>query len=344
MTRIFLSIIFLIIATVSQAQTISPAILLRDSIYVDSTYKFVDADSMTFFLQGNADASLKWSLNINQKDGNSVPVLASEPGATSFGVRVSPDIFPRSTYYNHVRVELDGDSSVYIRGFVCLYEDEAPVDSLHLMFNVMPSRPRVKNVRISGTFDYQYYGYIPLADLSIEFTSNNMEGCFLARLESDSLNVFECPEFSVLISVEVPYQDINGYTHKIEWPHADWGEYYTIMSCNEYGSILGDTICTTDFIDDENVLACLEWLRLHMSTDIANNYADNALRVSLNNGWLYINGYADTDIATYVYQLNGQLVHKSASGNKINLNHLPKGVYIIELRIHNNTHRKTIIL
>lgn len=338
MTRNFLSIIFFIIATVSQAQTISPAILLRDSIYVDSTYKFVDADSMTFFLRGNADASLKWSLNINQEEGSSIPVLASEPGATSFGVKVSPDIFPR------YRVELDEDSSVYIRGFVCLYEDEAPVDSLHLLFNVMPSRPRVKNVCISGTFDYQYYGYVPLADLSIEFTSNNMERCFLARLASDSMNVFEFPKFSVLIYEEVPYQDINGYIHKIEWPHADWGEYYTIMSCNEYGSALGDTICTTDFIDDENVLACLEWLRLHMSTDIANNYADNALRVSLNNGWLYINGYADTDIATYVYQLNGQLVHKSASDSKIDLNHLPKGVYIIELRIHNTIHRKTIIL
>lgn len=49
MLRSILCIILFICATASQAQHISPAILLRDGIYVDSTYKFVDADSMTFF-------------------------------------------------------------------------------------------------------------------------------------------------------------------------------------------------------------------------------------------------------------------------------------------------------
>ena len=43
--------------------------------------------------------------------------------------------------------------------------------------------------------------------------------------------------------------------------YADWGEFYKIVSCNEYGSSSGDTIFTNSLIKNPEILNYLETIR-----------------------------------------------------------------------------------
>lgn len=302
----------------------------------------MDGDSVTFFSQSDAgETSLKWSLHITQKDGERIPVRETQAGTACFSFRVSPNIFPLRAYY-YTQMEFEGDSSVYLRGTVCLYRDNILVDSTYILFNVLPSRPIVKDAHINGTFDYKLQGYEPLATFTLQFTADRMERCSWVKVVADSVNTFVFPERYSCIFDRVPIRNTDYHLYEMKYQYADWGEFYFIMSENRYGAVLGrDTIYTTNYIDDTDILDFLD--HLYMTADVM-NISTSAPKITISNNIVYIADYTGTDIKTDVYLPNGQLVYKNHSDNKVHLSILPKGVYIIKIKLRDKTYTKKITI
>ena len=108
---------------------------------------------------------------------------------------------------------------------------------------------------------------------------------------SDSLNVFQFPE---TFGGNYEFVDVNEVCKNIyefKYGYADWGQFYSIDACNQYGGVQGDTIFTTSLIEDSEILRYLE--TIHSQIVGIDDVQDEDMRICLNNNWLVIDFYSD---------------------------------------------------
>lgn len=147
---------------------------------------------------------------------------------------------------------------------------------------------------------------------------------------SDNLDVFEFPEegyWGLYIGVDINEKSKNFY--EIKYNSADWGEFYKIVSCNEYGSSSGDTIFTNSLIKNPEILNYLETIRNQTSAiDVVPNMNG---QISIQNNKIILEGFISSKTITEIYSANGTLVKKCYSTKTIDLNDLCSGLYIVKV-------------
>lgn len=327
-------IVFFVVlgAVICRAQKIDPVIVLQDGSNVDCSHKFLDGESVTFRLQDNPVGNIKWTFKILVEEGENVQVLESDYGADSFTFTVTPELLPVPAY-DCKQVDSKNDFSLYICGYVYLYKEETAVDSLPVLLDVLPSRPVVKMASLDGDFSYQYMNYYPQpATVEIVFASDRMENCRLLNYVSDSLLAFQFPKnYTLVYSSELSMEKV-GDCYKVQYQYADCGEFYQLSCWNKYGAVLGvDTIFTNDLISDKYVLDFLETFRLGVGID---GVSADDMRVALNGNVLMVEGNIGA-FETAVYSSGGLLKYKGNSENRIDLNFLAGGVYIVRIKSSN---------
>lgn len=326
--------------TICLSQNIDSAITLQDGTVVDCSHAFLDGEMPTFHLQNGESENIKWEFCIYNENGEKVKATESELGSKSFGFKVTPELLP--TYGCECKtIEFPNDSSVYVCGVVDLYKNGILIDNVSVLLNVLPSRPKVKNISIHGNFDYQDYGYTPLAQLTISFVSYRMDYCRLLYFSSDSVNVFQFPTDHTLIIQYMDTKETSKGNHELIYDSVDWGEFYTITSCNKYGSTNGDTICTTDGITDSQIHHFLDNLQNQIMP--IENELDNNCQIVISNNIMTLGGCTNMNFSTDIYSINGTLIHRSQSVSEIDLNDFASGMYIVKFKSNNILLTKKII-
>lgn len=332
---------------VSYAQIIDRNIVLQNGNIVDNSYKFLDGEILTFHaIYGQVTDNMRWSLNITEKEGliligdkgkrttgGNIPVKISENGVEDFSFEISPDLFNLIDYKKETSFE--GDSSVYFTGIVYLYMEDKPTDSLSLFFNVLPSKPRIIDMSLSGNFDFQNVCYSPDASLKVKFLSTRLEKCELFYYGTDS--TFNFP-IAIYENVKISIGDAN----VIEFPHANWGEYYLLAPENKYGVIMeGGTISTTACISDSAVCNAILTYQENAGIEDVNVNRDD---IVIENNILYVIGNYSKDVATTIYTIDGVAVYTNDTERVISLNFLNRGIYIVRTRLDNKTTTKNIYI
>lgn len=315
----------------SQAQSIASAILLQDGTTVDSSHVFIDGETPTFHVQNDQCENGFWTFSFYDEDGMKEVCVESETGADSFTFKIAPGLFsglPFSRESQHI--EFPNDSSVYSRCSVDLHQGDIIVDSVTLILNVLPSRPKVKKASILGNFDFEDGGYTPLAELTILFSSERMNECWLLSYSSDSVHVFQFPEIYGGVYEPVNVNEICKNYYEFKYNYADWGEFYTITSLNKYGGVEGDTIFTNSIIYDPEILSYLE--TIHNQAAAIDEMQDENWQIYIHNNKLITEGLHSTQISTEIYSVNGTLIKRSNSTDAIDLNNLQQGVYVVKIR------------
>lgn len=312
---------------------------MQDGTVVDCSHAFLDGEMPTFHLQDGESENIKWEFCIYDEKGEKVKATESELGSRSFGFKVTPELLPIYSYACKT-IEFPNDSSVYVCGVVDLYENGVLTDNVSVLLNVLPSRPKVKHISVHGNFDYQDYGYTPLAQLTISFVSYRMDYCKLLYFSSDSVNVFQFPTDHTLIIQYTDTKETSKGNHELIYDSADWGEFYTIASCNNYGSINGDTICTTDGITDPQIRHFLD--NLHNQIMSIENELDNNCQIVISDNIMTLEGCTNMNFSTDIYSTNGTLMHRSHSVSEIDLNDFASGIYIVRFKSDNKLLTKKI--
>lgn len=98
-------------------------------------------------------------------------------------MKITPSLFSGlNLVFDCQNIEYPNDSSVYISCVVDLHKNGIITSSLPLRLNVLPSRPKKKNASILGNFNFDLSSYYPLAELTIQFSSDRMKYCRLVHL------------------------------------------------------------------------------------------------------------------------------------------------------------------
>lgn len=108
---------------------------------------------------------------------------------------------------------------------------------------------------------------------------------------------------------------------------TDWGEYISFCAFNNYGYVRSDTICTTNYIYDEKILARIEELKRQAAVndieqDSKSSYAwdGDVLRF-------------DSEVNNItVFTLDGRNICRLDYGQEIDLTHLLPGLYIVNYK------------
>ena len=322
------TIFFSLICLTGYAQEIDATIFLDNGSVVDNSHKFLDGETPTFRLRDNDEGkNFKWALNISLNKAEELQVLETNRDSDRFTFTISPELFP-SCCADCKKIELEGDSSVYLRGTVKLYKGDEAVANMPILFNVLPSRPTVIKASLNGDFDFQSAEYIPFAELDVLLASARAEQCFISQVMSDSMYVTQFPEKNYWVTSPVDRFDTIGDIHEVEYQHADWGQYYVFSVSNKYGGVVGDTLFSTDCISDENIINSIK--SLYEKTSIPKIGSDMPC-ISFCKNQLIIEGYTGDDITTSIYTYDGKPVFTNALQRIFDLNFLAKGVYIVRV-------------
>ncbi len=194
-------------------------------------------------------------------------------------------------------------------------------DEIYLKWGLVPSRPIISNVIFIANYcdwDWEYDMIYPYGDFSFDIYSENAnyfnmyvsEGC-----------LFELPDFfEHLVGhlYNVPESTKMGYD-------ADWGEFVFVSAINSFGAVHSDTICTTSYITDEMILKRIEELKNEAGIgDVSVDIAPPTYQ--WNNSTLTFNTQIDQ---IHIYDLSGQLCHKTDNCDTVDLSDLHNGFYII---------------
>lgn len=340
MKHILLVFIVSLISINCQAQNIASSIQLQDGTIVNCSHVFVDGEIPTFYSENGLCENIFWSFSVYDENGEKNICIKSEKGTDRFTFKIEPNLFPCFDYINDSqKIEYPNDPSLYIRCSVDLHQDNITIDSVPIILNILPSRPKIKKASILGNFDFKLGGYNSSAELTILFYSERMSKCRFLSYVADSLYSFQFPESYTGVYYDVDIKEKSKNSYEFKYDYADWGEFYTIAAYNKYGSVLGDTLFTNSIIEDPEIIKFLEKMYNRVTIDEIQN--DN-LQISLKNNILTIEGLSNKQILYEIYSVNGRLINRRFSTKTIDLNNLCSGIYIIKIKLGEKTIIKEI--
>lgn len=313
----------------AMSQKISPVITLQNGREVNSEYAILERDTCTFC--ANMDEAYNWSFALFERKPDAlVQVLQTNERVKEFTIH--PDLIDW-TYAK--RYEEEGDSSVYFKGMVYLWEGQEKKDSLVVRFNLLPSRLDIIEASFTySEFDWEYDDFNLKAVLTI--VGSAARGNSYSLWCGDSF-CFSFPEHYFFRYGCIPnvYENEAGKV-SLEYNHADWGEFYIVSTHNKYGTVYGvDTLFTTDYISDPKILARLEELEkeYHAVSSIPNEYD---IRIINKNDHIEINGNKSLVQGLFIYDSTGKLIKMQRGGENMDISKLSQGLYIVSCRTTDN--------
>ena len=313
---------------------------LSNGHIVDSSHVFVENDDPTFFISGNSQ-KLDWELTLldiaesNSNEFSRID-LCSVINSQEFKVDISQykHIFKKCS---HKRVIND---ALHVAELSVSGENIGTVKFL-IEFKLCPSYPIIENCEFIGEWSNEDYSYLSSTRKSLRLTvecqgANSAFIRITKQYFKNDLDKLKRIFFGVGIPLEL---DIEDKTHTID-VDVDWGVLLRCDLRNDYGSTVSDTIFTTDYITDPNVIMSINQLEEELAsvnttiTDVPKFYISNSQIKIAYNGEIQ-------DVAIYTPTGECKSIHHGE--NLIDISKLQHGIYIMKVRTKGNSYTKKFI-
>lgn len=342
-TTIFFVIMILGITMPSLAQTISNEVTLADGRVVDITHVFEDGDDPTFKISGghygcklavglycerHKDLSGGYSSEyqaLNEQISNDYFTLKLE-NVNWDGTIIT---LPYQRIIPPMRFIVNSNESPYIKGKVYLIDNyENILDSKEISFNVLPTKPIIQNVTYSNcyidNFNTSFNYLIGQWNMDIVYSSaeriNIIQSLCWSKSKDNS-------KFS-LIEPRTTEQGMSGII-KYSNDKMDWGIWIYALAINKYGAVSSDTICSTDYITDPEILARIEEWRLQQAGVNEIDSPTNTLTFKLHHDHISIDIAPSLIGKAIISDCYGRLTTAIFDNDGIDISQLSPGVYIL---------------
>lgn len=208
--------------------------------------------------------------------------------------------------------------------------DDGSSDSVTLMWALIPSRPRIRDVEFTYEYDWEWDEIYPNGIFSFIVESEDAD---LYTLHISESFLYEPPGFfSWCMNTDAsPEGTLISYD-------ADWGEYLVLVAINRFGSSVADVFCTTSYIHDQTILDRINEIKNNSSVEIhpdsdasffswdgkTLNFIDRADKISL-------------------YSITGKLIGTWEYTDSIDLSDYPNDIYIVSYWYNSNNYNNKII-
>ena len=134
------------------------------------------------------------------------------------------------------------------------------------------------------------------------------------------------------------YFDVGGYCfegilNEVTYVELDpdWGEYLRVEAMNRYGSVIGDYIYTTDYIDDTLILARIEEIK---TGSAVNTLTDESVSFRWDRNQI---DFGSPVGSAKIFNISGAQVLISSPTTTIDISHLSQGIYIMSYTVNSTT-------
>jgi hypothetical protein len=317
MRKIYLAL-FMAGALCAGAQTISRDITMADGGVTDTTHIFVEDDRCVFRTVNSEP--VYWKMTLEPKSGHERIFKSSWTMEPEFEVSIK-DVF-KGHYFNnggdYLTTVSDDGLDVYMMGYIRITTGGEELDSIRIKVMILPQYPKILYGSLEGTFDWDKGSYGIPADMTVYVATGRAESW-------DNTFTFTPPPFDWTdcwgTTRSLP-NDLGGENvSKYVWHYANWGMYITGFSLNRYGAIYGDTICSTDYIADDEIKAYVQ----SIISGVSRPSADPRVTPTMAGGIIRFGGTV-TDVA--VYDMHGRAVATCKSGEEVPFD-APAGCYVV---------------
>lgn len=285
-------------------------------------------DTCIFKVMGTeGNEGYKWSFRLEKKDGSSYELKKTDD-SPAFIISADSALYRNFYLYRDLKQTIvANDSSVYFTGKIFCQSAENQTDSFPVRLNLLPSMPRILEVKLI------YNGYDTIihdfkdAALCLTYSAARATQMYLEYTTylPDNKYFFEFIEDGGKLN---PWESI----HNFCTPGFYYEEYYTLFVRNNCGqSVSQDTILTTDYINDPEILKDLQeyW---HTNSIKMNKIAENELQIYYDpiSENMYLKGDLSSIRELKIFDTNGKcrkIINKAEP--VINLSSIEKGIYII---------------
>lgn len=273
-------LILLALGLSANGQRISNEVKLKDGSVVDTSHVFMEGEDPTFSTVCDYDL-VYWKLMLyaDEAKTDSIMILVDESSiryhtdTLNFddinwlrSVKISNDHSYRSAYYFYDPVT----ATATYKGVIAIYDKAGKeFDRVELTFNLPPGIPRISSV----SYSYEIKEITSdMVDLNGVWTVNartKRATTFYFEKNPSSTNLFTPPNYFLTRLVaflnEEPYAsyvNYNDVNFNFSIDGADWGLFLCAFASNKYGCTHSpDTLCSTDYITDPDVLEVINRLK-----------------------------------------------------------------------------------
>lgn len=208
-------------------------------------------------------------------------------------------------------------------------EESGDSDCKIINWALLPSRPVISDEVFSYIFNWEDNDIYPNGYFSFFVKAIDSSGLFVNISESF---LYEEPKF-------YPWgKRYDGRSITEVSYNADWGEYVQVEAYNLFGSVLGDAICTTDYITDPAILDRINELK-SANTDVLQMTPSSSFITLLHNEI----SFREVVDNAYLYNCNGQLIDSWRYIEHLDISEYPNGIYIVSC-IYNSKYYKLKIV
>jgi len=292
--------------------------VLQDGQIFDYSHTF--SDKVIEFSLIDKNISGEWHIEMKTTDGHylSLPFDASDKGCCVFD--------PAAVDWKRAIKKYDAQLNRYIFELTLYFKAYYTYpDSKIVRFALMPSRPIIDNISYSYEYDWEHNYICPNSDLSFTVISE----------DSDGFCILSTPTHQFSMGSFIIREPIDGYGRVEVSYDADWGEYICIEAYNKYGSILGDTICSTDYINDERILQRIDELKAQsFISTIQQDSIEHDINISICDNTIKFDHIV---LDTCIYDLLGNCHMSLNNIDLIDISGLSKGCYILLYKCADST-------
>lgn len=342
---IFFVIMVLGIVMPSLAQTISNEVTLADGRVVDITHIFEDGDDPTFkttdptgqfywtlelyckpYSDSNGNEQQKFTL-YDCNFSNNFSILLKEIKWGGYIEYLQTSVYP----IKYIDAE---NRDIYYKGRVSASKSTGErIGSIEVTFNLAPSMPSLSSINYSYEDIRIYPTGFPYLDgiWNVHIKCNRCTCLLIDRTNShgghyNSNHLFTLRE--EVISPKDLAVDID-MTYKM-LPGINWGVWATVIAYNSYGTaISSDTVCSTDYITDPEILARIEEWRLQQAGVNEIDSPTNTITFKLHHDHISV-GIAPSLIGkAIISDCYGHLTTAIFDNDDIDITQLSPGIYIL---------------
>ncbi len=202
-------------------------------------------------------------------------------------------------------------------------------DVKNVRMKLLPSRPQFKSVIFTYAYDWEWDDIYPNGLFTIQAHSDDAElfifnytESFLFELDKNIFFQF-CQKYECKEDVKIEFD-------------ADWGEFITVQAQNSFGIVTSDTLLTTSYITEEDILNRIDELHRRANVD---EIASDVDSVSWDGRTLqFIKPMQNVSICG----IAGSLVVHHREASELDLSNLPSGIYVVTYEDRNKHNYKKI--
>lgn len=289
-------------------------------------------DSPLIFSLKDESPKGSWHFLYMDRDNN---WQESSSGLTSHGNTCILSIQSTNWFYAENYYDEEQNKNYFLCKIIYKIND-TEIHELCFRLAILPDRPTIKDIHFDISYEWdcdppQFKESL----LKINVIHGKTERLHLCLTNNMYYHSSERPEmFNYAEDLHETSDTDNGCDY-YEIKDLDWGECFAIRALNKYGSVMGDTLNTTDFVNDPNMTdyICNYWNKQSKLNDLKQDNSD----IIFSNGIIS----CPRIYSITIYTISGRTINEFKKTETININDLPKGLYLISYT-HKDGNYKTI--